>query len=86
MQFFAEKDLPNQSSNALRKGMRNLEKEIEEHRDKLKNPQKYEANWGAMNEKARNGLLKHWNKEINNFYESIENRIEELKKRGEWNE
>ena len=32
------------------------------------------------------GLIRHWIKEISNFKESIDNRINELKKRGDYNE
>ena len=84
MQFFAEKDLENQSSTSLRKGIRSLNKEVEIHKEKLKNPQNYDANWENKTEKQKEGLLKHWLKEINNQEESINNRIEELRKRGEY--
>ena len=84
MQFFAEKDLKNQSSTSLKKGIRNLNKEIEIHKEKLKKPQNYDKNWENKTEKQKEGLLKHWRKEINNQEESINNRIEELRKRGEY--
>ena len=84
MQFFAEKDLENQSSTSLRKGIRSLNKEVEIHKEKLKNPKNYDENWENKTEKQKEGLLKHWRKEINNHEESINNRIEELRKRGEY--
>ena len=34
-------------------------------------------------ERRKQGLIRHWKKEINNFEESIQNRIDELKKRGD---
>ena len=34
----------------------------------------------------QNGLKKHWQKEINNFNKSINDRIEELKKGGDYDE
>lgn len=83
MQFFSEKDIGKQSSNSLKRGIRSFNKLIDEHKDKIKNPQKYDANWDSKNEFAKNGLIKHWQKEINNFYESIRERMEELIKRGE---
>jgi len=83
MQFFAEKDLVNQSSTSLRRGIRNLGKEIEIHKEKIKNPQIYDKDWDRKTEKARKGLLRYWEKEIRNHQDSINNRIEELKKRGE---
>lgn len=83
MQFFAEKDLKNQSSTSLRKGIRNLNKEVEIHKEKLKNPQNYNENWENKTEKQKEGLLKHWRKEIKNQEESINNIIKEPRKRGE---
>ena len=76
--------MKNQSSTSLKKGIRNLNKEIEIHKEKLKKPQNYDKNWENKTEKQKEGLLKHWRKEINNQEESINNRIEELRKRGEY--
>ena len=84
MQFFAEKDLKNQSSISLKRGIRSLNKKVELHREKLKNPQIYDKDWKIKNEEQKEGLLKHWRKEISNQEESINNRIEELRKRGKY--
>lgn len=86
MQFFAEKDIENQESNSLKRAMRKYQKRIEEHNDKINNPEKYIPDWNNYDERKRQGLKKHWQKEISNFEESIENRIRELKKRGDYNE
>ena len=86
MQFFAEKDLTNQSSNALKRGIRSLTKEIELHEEKIKKPKNYDKNWDTKSEIAKKGLLKHWEKEIKNLKDSINNRIEELSKRGDYND
>ena len=83
MQFFAEKDLEKQSSTSLKRGIRSLNKEVELHKEKLKNPQNYDEDWKNRSEKEKAGLLRHWRKEISNQEESINNRIEELRKRGE---
>ena len=85
-QFFAEKDLSNQSSGSLKKGIRHLEKKIELHKLKIKNPEKYDEGWSNKMESEKIGLIRHWKKEIQNYNESINNRIEELKKRGEKDE
>ena len=83
MQFFAEKDLEKQSSTSLKRGIRSLNKEVELHKEKLKNPQNYDEDWKNRSEREKAGLLRHWRKEISNQEESINNRIEELRKRGE---
>ena len=83
MQFFSERDISKQSTNSLKRGIRSFTKLIDEHKDKIKNPQKYDVDWNNKNEFAKNGLIKHWQKEIDNFNESIRERLEELIKRGE---
>lgn len=41
MQYFAEKDIEKQESTSLKRAMRKYQKRIEEHEDKIKNPEKY---------------------------------------------
>ncbi|MCC8069617.1 MAG: hypothetical protein LIO71_07700, partial [Ruminococcus sp.] len=86
MQFFAEKDLKNQNSNTLKRSIKSFEKRIIEHKEKISNPKKYYPNWDTFDERYQNGLKKHWKKEISNFEQSIQNRIEELKNRGDFDE
>lgn len=86
MQFFSEKDIQKQESTSLKRAMRKYQKRIEEHEDKINNPKKYIPDWDTYDERKKQGLKKHWQKEINNFNESINNRIEELKKRGDYDE
>ena len=84
--MFAEKDLSNQKTSSLKKGLVSFEEQIQEHRKKIANPEKYVDGWADKDPREQKGLLKHWNKEISNFEESVANRIEELKKRGEYDE
>ena len=49
----------------------------------LNNPENFDIGWNNKDNRAKEGLLKYWQKEIRNQKESIENRIEELRKRGE---
>ena len=84
LQFFSEKDISNQNSKQLRKGVKSFKKRIEEHQNKLENPAKYDVGWEMKSETEKEGLLKHWRKEINNFKESINRRTEELKNRGDY--
>ena len=78
-----EKGLKTQPSSALRKGIRSLEKRVEDHYKKIQAPEKYCKDWDSYTERAKSGLIKHWKQEIDNFNDSISNRIDELKKRGE---
>jgi hypothetical protein len=51
----------------------------------LQNPRSHVPDWDSLTETHQAALKRHWRKEIRNFQESIENRKEELRKRGEWN-
>lgn len=83
IQLFSEKDILKQDSVSLKRGMRKLENQITLHKAKIENPKKYIPDWDSYSEMQRNGLIKHWQKEIRNFEESMKNRTEELKKRGD---
>lgn len=82
LQLFAEQNLTEQTSNQLRKGIRTFKKRIAEHVAKINNPWTVYSDWFSEPAKQR-GRLKHWQKEIEDFEHSIQNRIDELKKRGE---
>lgn len=83
IQLFAEKDIPNQNSTSLKRAIRKYKTRISEHKDKINNPEKYVPDWSNYEERKKQGLIRHWKKEISNFEESIQNRIDELKKRGD---
>lgn len=84
IQFFAEKDLARQSTASLKKGIKSLEERIAVHKQKIEHPEVYAERWAEMDERAKKGTLRHWKKEIEDFQESIENRKNELKKRGDF--
>lgn len=86
LQMFAEKDLSKQKTSSLKKGLASFKEQITEHQIKIAEPQKYVSGWDSKDAREQQGLLKHWRKEISNFQESIDNRIDELKKRGEYDE
>lgn len=86
LQFFAEKDIENQESSSLKRAIRKYHSRIDEHRDKIRNPKNYVSGWDSLDEKQKTGLIKHWSKEIRNFEQSISDRIDELKKRGDYDE
>jgi hypothetical protein len=83
LQFFAEEDIHKQSSKSLKKAIRNLTKRIKEHEEYITNPYSHVTNWDEYSILYREGLKKHWRKEIVNFNNSIKCRIEELRKRGD---
>ena len=86
MQFFAEKDIEKQESASLIRAMRKYQKRIDEHKNYILDPRSHCPDWDSFSEQKRSGLIRHWQKEISNFEESIQNRIDELKKRGEYDE
>jgi SPP1 gp7 family putative phage head morphogenesis protein len=86
IQFFAEKDIANQESGSLKRAMRKYLEKISLHQDKINNPEKYVEGWENKDVREQNGLIKHWQKEIRNFQTSIDDRIVELKKRGDYDE
>ena len=86
LQFFAEKDIKNQKSDSLKRAISKFEKRIAEHEDYLIHPEQHCWNWSEKSMQEQEGLKKHWQKEINNFNQSISDRIEELKKRGDYDD
>lgn len=86
IQLFAEKDIINQESSSLRRAIRKYKKQIALHRDKINNPEAVVPNWSTKDIREQNGLIKHWQKEIRNFQISIDDRIDKLKKRGDYDE
>ena len=84
LQFFAESDIKNQESGSLKRAIRKYEKKIKEHESYLENPEIHCSDWNEKNKWEQEGLKKHWNKEIRNFNQSIQDRIDELKARGDY--
>ncbi len=86
LQFFAESDIKNQESGSLKRAIRKYQKRIEEHEDKIAHPEKYIQGWSEMDVRRQEGLKKHWSKENRNFNQSIQDRIDELKARGDYDD
>lgn len=84
LQLFAESDIKKQESGSLKKAIRKYSKQIELHTEKIAHPEKYVSNWGTLDPRMQDGLKRHWNKEISNFNRSIQDRIDELKVRGDY--
>ena len=80
--FGEEKELKNQTSISLQKGIRTLNKRISEHERKINSP--YELSyWDKLTPSRKKGLIVRWKKEIVSFRYGITLRKEELRKRGE---
>lgn len=86
LQFFAENDIKNQESGSLKRAIRKYQKQINVHEEKIANPAKHISDWDSLDPRMQEGLKRHWNKEIRNFNQSIQDRIEELKVRGDYDD
>ena len=86
LQFFAESDIKKQESNSLKRAIRKYEKRIKEHEDYLEHPETHCSDWNEKSRWEQEGLKKHWKKEIRNFNQSIHDRIDELKARGDYDD
>lgn len=83
LRLFSEKDIKKQTISQLEKGIKNLEKQVEEHKEKIKNPEKFYSDWNEVSIEIRRGRIKHWEKEISNFEKSIYERKKEIRRKNE---
>ena len=83
LQIFAEKDLGKQSVKSLKKGIDSLNERMAQHKEKIAHPEAIIPDWNEWEPRRQEGMKKHWEKEIRDFEESVQNRLDELKKRGE---
>lgn len=86
LQLFAESDIKKQESGSLKRAIRKYEKRREEHKAYLENPREHCPDWDEKHVREQEGLRRHWQKEIRNFDQAIEERIAELKERGDFDE
>ena len=86
IQLFAEKDIKNQESNSLKRAIKRYNALIAEHQQKIDDPSASVDGWENKDVREQTGLIKHWKKEIRNFQTSIDDRIAELKSRGDYDE
>lgn len=84
--LLVKRDLVKQKPSSLRKGIRNLSKQIEDHEKKIKNPDLYDRFWEKKDERIRSGLIKHWKHEIKVFKQEVNARKQELERRGKKDE
>ena len=83
LQFFANKNISKMSSNQLKKSITSWNEKINQHMDKINFPQKYYPEWESFDKRYQNGLMKHWQHEIQTFTDDLKRAKEELLKRGE---
>ena len=81
-----EADVGKQKTSSIKKGIRSLQKRIREHESKLSDPAKHYPEWSSFRDSHKASLIQHWEEEIENFKKSITTRIDELKRRGEYDE
>lgn len=82
LQFFAEEAIKTQTNREIKKGIRNLNKRIAEHQEKIANPQKWYTQWETFTDTRKQNEINHWKNEIDTFREAIKNREDEIEKRG----
>lgn len=65
----------------LEKSISSFPKTIDEHIDKINHPEKYCNEWGKMEERERDGLLRKWKKDLQRNQEEMEIAISVLKEK-----
>ena len=83
IQYFANKGILKQSDAHLKKSIASWTENIAEHQAKIADPRKYDSEWDSKSEAHKAGLIKHWQKEIQNFQNNINDANDELDKRGQ---
>ena len=66
------KDAQKKSKARLQKSIASHDKQVQEHTDKLNNPEKYDADWNNKTEQHKQGLLKKWRKDLRRNAEQAE--------------
>jgi uncharacterized protein with gpF-like domain len=83
VQYFANKGILKQSDAHLKKSIASWTENIAVHQAKIADPEKYDSDWNSKSEAHKAGLIKHWQKEIQNFQNNINDANDELNKRGQ---
>lgn len=82
MQFFAEKAIKKQTNKEIIDGIKSIRQVRAYHEYKIAHPWEFYPTWNEMSPREQEGRLNTWKKEIRNHTQCIEDRKEELKKRG----
>ena len=70
------------STRGVQKAMRSYEKVVQEHLDKLANPEKFATDWASKTPEEQLGLLRKWQKDIERNQELMEIMRGILRERG----
>lgn len=70
----------------MKRAIWKYEKRKEEHLRYLENLKEHCPDWDEKHDREQEGLKRHWQKEIRNFDQAIEDRISELKERGDYDD
>lgn len=81
-----QSDLQKQTIQQLNKSIKSLQRQIEHHKEKIANPEKYSSDWEDCPVRKREGRLRHWQHEIDTAEVSIARCRNEIKSRGDKNE
>lgn len=82
LQLFANRSIPKQTDNGLRKSIASWTRQVEEHRSKIESPSAFDADWDSKTAAQKAGLIRHWEKEVKNFTNDIAEAEAELARRG----
>lgn len=80
-QFFSNRGIAKQNKKELEKSIASWKANVEKHKEKIKNPEKYDTGWNNKDERQKAGLIKHWEKEIRASESNITEAETELQKR-----
>lgn len=80
------KDIKKKESQSIRRGIRKLRKRIKEHEEYINSPEIKVPDFTERDKRYQEGLVKHWEKEIENFKRDIDRGKNELIIRGDFNE
>lgn len=83
VQFFANKGITKQNDKQLQKSIISWKSNVETHKEKVNNPEKFDKEWDSKDTRQQAGLVNHWEKEIRYFEANIKEAEDELAKRKE---
>lgn len=70
-----------QSKKQREKSVRSFEKNIDLHKDKIANPEKYVQEWGKWSERRKQGQLDFWEKEVARYQTQMEQALNPKRRR-----
>ena len=83
IQYFANRGIAKQNDKQLQKSIKSWQANVETHKGKINDPAKYDKEWESKDDRQKEGLVKHWKKEIRYSEANIKEAEAELAKRKE---